>query len=829
MPHPAAAHPSRSRRVTAQLLATLMIGAGLGAAGLISPPPSQAAPASLPTPAGLTAAIEAPQPYVGQSTCDPVAKPGVSAFRDLLLRTYPDSGSYGIVVDCGGGGQSEHKEGRAFDWKVSINNANHVAEVNAVLAWLTATDRYGNKFAMARRLGIMYMIWNRQMWRSYEDGSWRAYSGVSAHTDHVHFSFGWNGAHKVTSYWDASVAPIDYGPGSPPPPPPLIPPFRDVANIRVLREYAGLTLRQGSTGEAVVTVQRALGISADGAFGSGTAGTVSTFQQQQNLPVSGVWGPTEWRRLFLPPVNPFGQWTDARATPGATLLTGWAVDADTSAALSIGITVAGTTFAPRLANDSRPDVAASYPATGPAHGFSLELNIPDGTHPICLTLLNAPGTPGVATSLGCKTVVVTSGAFGVPAPPTQVLESLKVQGWALDTATAGPVQVRLSVDGRLATTVTANVPRPDVGATWKGFGDAHGYAALLPMNPGAHSVCATALRASGTGSTALGCKPFTMRSNGAGAFEALYQTPTGTYAKGWAFDPDSAASVNLVLSVDGQRVRQLMATTPRQDVAYANPVNGANHGWATTWNVPTGTHQICAYAANAAGTPGVEALIDCRTLTVRNSPVGQLAEVRTVPGGEVEVVGWQIDPDVAASGAVDIWAGGVRAATLVANGSRPDIGASHPGYGNAHGFSGRLRLSPGNHKVCGYGRNIAGTPGGSTEFGCLTVTVANPIGTFDTIKGGTGAIEARGWAIDPDLGGPIEVWGYVDGVPVRSGSANRLWPGLGWHRPGYGDRHGWILTMAAKPGTHQVCVTAINGNNTPGARSSLSCRSVWVR
>ena len=95
------------------LTATALLATALGV-------PASAAP---PTPAGLTAAIEPYQPYVGQSTCDPVAKPGVRAWMNLLLDTYPSTGSSGIVRDCGIGGQSEHKEGRAFDWAVSVGSA----------------------------------------------------------------------------------------------------------------------------------------------------------------------------------------------------------------------------------------------------------------------------------------------------------------------------------------------------------------------------------------------------------------------------------------------------------------------------------------------------------------------------------------------------------------------------------------------------------------------------------------------------------------------------------------------------------------------------------
>ena len=55
------------------------------------------------------------------------------------MSTYRDTGSLGIVRDCGIGSSSEHKEGRAFDWAVSAYNSNHVAEVKALTTWLTAT------------------------------------------------------------------------------------------------------------------------------------------------------------------------------------------------------------------------------------------------------------------------------------------------------------------------------------------------------------------------------------------------------------------------------------------------------------------------------------------------------------------------------------------------------------------------------------------------------------------------------------------------------------------------------------------------------------------
>jgi hypothetical protein len=139
--------------------------------------------------------------YAGQSTCDPTAKPGVQDLRDLLNAKYGARTAY-ITRACGEGGTSEHKEGRALDYMLNVNNSADRAVANDVLNWLLATDRYGNRHAMARRLGIMYIIWNRQQWRAYRAGDgWQPYTGANPHTDHIHFSFGWAGARRQSTWW----------------------------------------------------------------------------------------------------------------------------------------------------------------------------------------------------------------------------------------------------------------------------------------------------------------------------------------------------------------------------------------------------------------------------------------------------------------------------------------------------------------------------------------------------------------------------------------------------------------------------------------------------
>jgi hypothetical protein len=166
----------------------------------------------------LVAAIENLSPYQPQTKCDATAKKGVLKFRALILATYKGTGDDGIVRGCKVGGTSEHKEGRAWDWAVSVRNPHQAAQVKALFAWLFASDAYGHRYAMARRLGIMYIIWNKRIWGSYAaSAGWRSYacSGVTlCHQNHVHFSFSRAGATGRTSYWTKVVVNVGGIPGN---------------------------------------------------------------------------------------------------------------------------------------------------------------------------------------------------------------------------------------------------------------------------------------------------------------------------------------------------------------------------------------------------------------------------------------------------------------------------------------------------------------------------------------------------------------------------------------------------------------------------------------
>lgn len=181
------------------------------------------------------AAIEAIPPYQPQQWCWPTVKPGTRQLSRHLLARYPGTSSDGIGRACGRGGRSEHKEGRAFDWSVSRRNAVQQGQAWNFVSWLFAPDRFGHRRAMARRMGIMYVIWNGHIFNT--DSAPRRYTGASVHGDHMHISQSWAGAMGRTSFWSGRVSSSSWKPR-----PPVQTGMREVFGLRS-RKRGGVSTR----------------------------------------------------------------------------------------------------------------------------------------------------------------------------------------------------------------------------------------------------------------------------------------------------------------------------------------------------------------------------------------------------------------------------------------------------------------------------------------------------------------------------------------------------------------------------------------------------------
>jgi hypothetical protein len=207
----------RSSALPARLLALLIVV--VVSTGLLATGPAQAVVATPVSPV-FGASIDPYSGYERENTCSPTAKPGTVAWRDLLVRTYGTR--WNNITRACTASDSGHEEGRALDWRTLATDATQKAQGDALLAWLLATDKYGNPNANARRLGMQYIQFNNRMWRAYNPtAGWlpqmETVNGVktdcaklgstyvtTCHRDHIHFSMSWNGANKKTSWFTAS-------------------------------------------------------------------------------------------------------------------------------------------------------------------------------------------------------------------------------------------------------------------------------------------------------------------------------------------------------------------------------------------------------------------------------------------------------------------------------------------------------------------------------------------------------------------------------------------------------------------------------------------------
>ena len=123
------------------------------------------------------------------SVKDPTVSGACITPRTLHALQQTQAAGYKRHVSCyRSGGSGEHPKGRACDFSAATNGfENRTA---------TGGDKaYGDSLAAwhvrnADRLGVLYVIWYRQIW--HPGTGWRAYSGSGSpaadHTNHVHLS-----------------------------------------------------------------------------------------------------------------------------------------------------------------------------------------------------------------------------------------------------------------------------------------------------------------------------------------------------------------------------------------------------------------------------------------------------------------------------------------------------------------------------------------------------------------------------------------------------------------------------------------------------------------
>ena len=512
---------------------------------------AQAAVAAAAVPEPTVPILTAPEAlsrFQGQVTCDPVEKLGTQRLRSLLRTSYGKANTGGIVRACSIGGNSQHKEGRAYDWALNAGDPADRAIADAFLTWLTGPDGAGVPAGNAARLGVQYVIWNRQIWGAYSP-TWKPYSGESPHTDHIHISLSWDGAFARTSWWTGSaVTRVDHGPCAvyvdvlvapysqpnytrcPTPVPLSVLPTGYLDEVRPVLD--GVLLR-GWAKDVDVSGPIAVHAYADGA-GAGafvadrSRGDVGPHGFEIRLPLppgqhrvcvyaidtgAGGYNPVLGCASASRLSNPFGSHDPTALVPGGVRTSGWAIDPDSAAPVPIHLYVDGRFGGALSASGARPDVGAVFPGRGDAFGFAAVLPLAAGSHDVCAYGLNSGG--GDANPLlGCvRTVSPGPTPFGALDLVEGGEGGVRVEGWALDPDVAAPVQVHVYVDGVPRLVTTAAALREDVGRVHPGWGPDHGFrVGVGGIAPGTHTVCVYAINeAGGTENPLLACRAAVVR------------------------------------------------------------------------------------------------------------------------------------------------------------------------------------------------------------------------------------------------------------------------------------------------------------------------------
>jgi hypothetical protein len=166
------------------------------------------------TPAAARAPIEDYASYDPSRKCHPKPFAGTQELGRWVSRQH-GGGYVGTVRPCRpkDGPTSDHQTGRAFDWSADATKARDRKRVKAFLRRVFAPDRFGNRDALARRMGIAYIIWNDEMYPAWEEFRAEPYLSSSCprkkrcsktlrHRDHVHVSLSRAGARARTSWYE---------------------------------------------------------------------------------------------------------------------------------------------------------------------------------------------------------------------------------------------------------------------------------------------------------------------------------------------------------------------------------------------------------------------------------------------------------------------------------------------------------------------------------------------------------------------------------------------------------------------------------------------------
>lgn len=160
-----------------------------------------------------SAYTEEPEGYAGyqpENGCRDSPRPGTRELARWIEASFDGGPALASMRPCDRS-TSEHQDGRAIDWMMDAAKKSERREVNRFLTRVFAADEAKNEHALARRMGIMYLIWNDRMYSAYRHGDTDHFGGrpygcgcgsaTSRHRDHIHISLSKPGARAATSWY----------------------------------------------------------------------------------------------------------------------------------------------------------------------------------------------------------------------------------------------------------------------------------------------------------------------------------------------------------------------------------------------------------------------------------------------------------------------------------------------------------------------------------------------------------------------------------------------------------------------------------------------------
>jgi hypothetical protein len=169
--------------------------------------------ASTPSAAAYTDAPEDYASYQPEKGCRDKPRPGTKKLAAWINNTFDGGTAVASMRRCDRS-TSEHQDGRAIDWMMDATKKKDRRQVKRFLAQLFAADSDGNEHALARRMGVMYLIWDDGMYSAYRtsgadhferrDYGCTCGSKTARHRDHVHISLSLPGGRARTSWYTES-------------------------------------------------------------------------------------------------------------------------------------------------------------------------------------------------------------------------------------------------------------------------------------------------------------------------------------------------------------------------------------------------------------------------------------------------------------------------------------------------------------------------------------------------------------------------------------------------------------------------------------------------